>query len=262
MHFQLCRTEFVTDGTAGIILFYIGGTAVIGLLVPHTDQTLSLADGTATSSPFVIAIQNAGIKGLPSVINACLLTSAWSAASSELYTSSRALYGLALAGNAPRAFLKTLWNGLPYVSLCFCSLFALLAYTGVNAGAGKVFQWFANMAANAGLLTWFGTSVVYLRFYKGLKVQGYDRTKLPFASKLQPYAAWYAMILCVLVSLLSGWDLFLKGRWSTDRFVTNYLPLAVFPVMYVGAKMVTKRPVIKAAEMDFITNIAEIEAET
>jgi hypothetical protein len=32
---------------------------------------------------------------------------AWSAASSDLYTSSRTLYGLALQGNAPRWFAKT-----------------------------------------------------------------------------------------------------------------------------------------------------------
>ncbi len=77
----------------GILLFYILGTAVIGVLVPSNDPGLSEKGhkGTAAASPFVIAIKRAGIKGLPSVINACLLTSAWSAASSDLYTSSRAL---------------------------------------------------------------------------------------------------------------------------------------------------------------------------
>lgn len=52
-----------------ILLFYIGGTFVIGLLVPSNDPQLVLGTGTAASSPFVIAIQNAGIKGLPSVSN-------------------------------------------------------------------------------------------------------------------------------------------------------------------------------------------------
>ena len=89
-----------------ILLFYILGTFIIGLLVPSNDPDLNL-NSTAAGSPFVIAIKNAGIKGLPSVINAALLTSAWSAASSDLYTSSRAIYGLALAGNAPRIFTRT-----------------------------------------------------------------------------------------------------------------------------------------------------------
>lgn len=74
-----------------ILLFYIGGVTIIGLLVPYNHPDLSLSTSTAAKSPFVIAIKTAGINGLPSVINAALLTSACSAASSDLYTSSRAL---------------------------------------------------------------------------------------------------------------------------------------------------------------------------
>ena len=40
---------------------------IIGLLVPSNDGRLNLASGTAASSPFVIAIQNAHISTLPSV---------------------------------------------------------------------------------------------------------------------------------------------------------------------------------------------------
>ncbi|KAJ3506059.1 hypothetical protein NLJ89_g7085 [Agrocybe chaxingu] len=209
-----------------ILLFYVGGTAVIGLLVPSNDSRLGLTEGkgTAAASPFVIAIERAGIKALPSAT--------WSAASSDLYTSSRALYGLAASGNAPSIFLRTSKNGLPYVSVIFNSLFAFLAYMGIKSGSGRVFGWFANMTAIAGLMTWVGISITYIRFYAGLKAQGYDRTHLPFASKLQPYAAWYALVACLLISLLSGWAVFLKGRWATDTFVTNYLPLALFPIIY------------------------------
>ncbi|KAG8678920.1 hypothetical protein FRC09_019416, partial [Ceratobasidium sp. 395] len=139
-----------------ILLFYIGGTLIIGLLVPSNHPSLNLATGDAAASPFVIAIQTAGIKGLPSVINAALLTSAWSAASSDLYTSSRALYGLSLSRNAPKIFSKVSKSGLPYVSVIFCSVFSALAYMSVNSGAGTVFGWFANMTAVAGLMTWFG----------------------------------------------------------------------------------------------------------
>jgi amino acid transporter len=55
--------------TQGILLFYIGGVTIIGLLVPSNDPNLNFAGnaGTALASPFVIAIQRAGIKALPSV---------------------------------------------------------------------------------------------------------------------------------------------------------------------------------------------------
>ncbi|KAH9025057.1 amino acid permease [Lactarius hengduanensis] len=184
-----------------ILLFYIGGVTVIGLLVPSNDPGLALGNGTAAASPFVIAIKRSGIKALPQIINACLLTSAWSAASSDLYTSSRALYGLAIAGNAPAIFKKTLRNGLPVTALIASSSFALLAYMGVHSGSGKVFTWFSNMTSVAGLLTWFGISYTYTRFYAGLKAQGIDRKGLPFSSRLQPFAAWYSAVSCLVICL-------------------------------------------------------------
>jgi Amino acid permease len=79
---------------------------------------------------------------------------------------------------------------------------------GVHSGSGKVFNWFANMTAVAGLLTWFGISVTYIRFYAGMKVQGIDRTTLPFSSRLQPYAAWYATISCAIICLVGVSDTF------------------------------------------------------
>jgi len=245
-----------------ILLFYIGGTTIIGLLVPSNEPDLNLKSHNAGSSPFVIAIRRAGIKGLPSLINACLLTSAWSAASSDLYTSSRALYGLAIVGNAPKIFAKTSRKGLPYVSIIFCALFACLAFMGVNSGSGMVFGWFANMTAVAGLMTWFGISVTYIRFHKGFKAQGYDRSTLPYASALQPYAAWYAAVSCFIICLFSGWEVFLKGQWDQATFVTNYLPFALFPILYFIWKFKTRVPIVKPMDMDFKTGIDEIEADT
>ena len=52
-------------------------------------------------------------------------------------------------------------------------------------------------------MTWFGICVTYVRFYKGFKVQGFDRSQLPYAHFLQPYAAWYAMFMCLLICFVS-----------------------------------------------------------
>lgn len=89
----------------------------------------------------------AGIKALPSIINACLLTSAWSAASSDLYTSSRALYGLALNGQAPAFLKKTNRWGLPYYCIAVGVAFSLLSYMSAGSkSAGTVFNYFANVS--------------------------------------------------------------------------------------------------------------------
>ncbi|KIJ68242.1 hypothetical protein HYDPIDRAFT_146092 [Hydnomerulius pinastri MD-312] len=244
-----------------ILLFYICGTAVIGLLVPSNNSSLQLASGTAAASPFVIAIETAGIKSLPSIINACLLTSAWSAASSDLYTSSRALYGLAVSGNAPKIFLRTSKTGLPYVSVIFCALFTSLAFMAVSAGAGKVFDWLSNMTSVAGLMTWFGISVTYLRFYKGLKAQGIDRKSLPYWTRLQPFAAWYSCFATIIICFFSGWSVFLKGKWNTATFVTDYLPFILFPILYAVSRLYYRVSPVSPHDMDFKSDLAQIEAD-
>lgn len=67
-----------------ILLFYVFGALVVGMLVPYDEPRLLGGTGNATSSPFVIAINNAGIKILPDIINAFILISAYSAASSQV----------------------------------------------------------------------------------------------------------------------------------------------------------------------------------
>jgi len=111
--------------------------------------------------------------------------------------------GLAVSNNAPAFFLKTSKSGLPYLCVIFCSLFTLLAFMAVKSGAGKVFTWLANMTSVAGLMTWFGITITYLRFYKGLKRQGIDRTTLPFYTRSQPYAAWYGCCSTFIICFVS-----------------------------------------------------------
>lgn len=104
---------------------------MIGLIVPASSPALLDANRRSTSaaaSPFVVAISIAGIKILPSIINASLLVFVMSAANSDLYIGSRTLYALAAEGKAPAMFARCSKNGLPYMSLIFCSAFCGLAF--------------------------------------------------------------------------------------------------------------------------------------
>ncbi|PAV22798.1 amino acid permease [Pyrrhoderma noxium] len=246
-----------------LLLFYVGGVFIIGLIVPSNHPDLLLKDSTAARSPFVIAIKTAGIRGLPSLINAAVLTSAWSASSSDLYSSSRALYSLAKSGTAPKIFSYVLRrNGLPIVAVAFNASFGLLAYMVLGTTSNRVFGWFVNMCAIAGLSNWFGIAITYLRYYKGVKAQGVDRKKMPFASRLNPYAAWWAAIACPTICLFSGFDVFLKGHWATDKFITTYFPFILFPFLYAGARIYLKVAPRHPLKMDFTTSgVEDIDAE-
>ncbi|EKM49844.1 uncharacterized protein PHACADRAFT_214364 [Phanerochaete carnosa HHB-10118-sp] len=89
-----------------ISLFYIGGIFCAGLLVDRNDPDLTSGAnaGTVKASPFVIAFQHAGMYWISHVINAAVLLSAWSAAASDIYISSRFLFFLARRGHAPQLF--------------------------------------------------------------------------------------------------------------------------------------------------------------
>lgn len=116
------------------------------------------------------------------------------------------------------------------------------------------------MTAIAGLMSWLAISVTYIQFRRGYDAQGFDRSKLPYASPLAWYGAWYAIIMILIISFFSAWNVFLKGAWSTSDFITNYLPLALFPCLFIGKKLISKTQWRKIHDMDFLTNIPEIEA--
>lgn len=58
------------------------------------------------------------------------------------------------------------------------------------------------MTSVAGLMNWFGISVTYLRFYAGMKAQGFDRSALPYVAPLQPYLAWYGVVSTIVVCVV------------------------------------------------------------
>jgi len=55
---------------------------------------------------------------------------------------------------------------------------------------------------------------------------------------------------------------FLRDQWSTPTFVTNYMPVIIFPVLYGVVKVITRISIVKLSEMDFVSGIAEVEAIT
>ena len=119
--------------------------------------------------------------------------------------------------------LTTSW-GLPWVAIVTSSAFGLLGYMAVSTGAGKVFGWFANMTAIAGLMTWFGIAVTYIRFHAGLKAQGIDRNTLPFKSPLQPFLAYYVVVSTLVICFVSIFLLFSLFVVLSPSTRTDYLP--------------------------------------
>ncbi|KAH9813672.1 amino acid permease/ SLC12A domain-containing protein [Melampsora americana] len=246
-----------------IWLFYILGTFVIGLIVSSDDPRLNLNSHNAASSPFVIAIQDSGIKVLPSIINAALLTAACSAASSDMYTTSRTLHGLALAENAPAALKQLNSHGIPWICVLISSAMGLLSLMSVGGGGiGQLFTWLATMVSVTGLQTWVGILITYLRWDLGVRAQSIDRSMFPYQSRLRRWGAYYVLTLCIMILISNPFTVLINGQWSTATLVTGYLPIVMFVILYLSNKLFKQKKgqsiqMIKPADMDFDTGVRE-----
>ena len=182
------------------------------MLVPSNDPDLLASTGTAAQSPFVIAATNAGVKVVPSIINAVVLTSAWSAGNSGLLNGSRILYGLAREGRAPKIFLRVSRFGIPWVAVLSLSLFVCLGFMTLSNGAATVFGWLQDLVAVSALINWMIICIVYLRFYLAMQKQGISRDRLPWKAPLQPYVAWMGTISFIILLLTGGYSTFIHGE--------------------------------------------------
>jgi amino acid transporter len=115
------------------------------------------------------------VKVVPSIINAVVCTSAISSGSACIFIASRTLYGLSCDGHAPRIFQQCNRFGTPYYAIGLTCLLLPLVYLNVANDTSVVFGWFVNITTISGLIGWVVIEATYLRFYTGLRKQGFSR---------------------------------------------------------------------------------------
>lgn len=234
-----------------LVVFYIASVLAMRVICPYTHNALIEGSEGAKSSAFVVGIEQADIHNLGSVVNAVILTTAWSAGNAYLYMSSRALYSLAVAEQAPQTFKRCTKNGVPYVAVMACSIFSLLAYLNCGNSSSAVFRWFVNITNTSGFISWICCCIVYLRFRAACSAQG--NHELPYHSWTQPYGAWAAMFFFIVLALINGFNVFFPGQFSASSFLTAYIGIPAFLVIYFGHKIWKGRSdpwYIRAHEID------------
>jgi yeast amino acid transporter len=244
-----------------IVGLYVFSILLIGMCISRSEPALLQANkestGTASQSPFVIVITSSGIKVLPHIINAVVLTSGFSAGNETLYASSRSLFMLAQDGKAPRFFAKVNKRGVPVYSLALCSLFTLLAYLACGkSGAVEAFNWLTNIIALGSMITWCGISLSHIRWSRARKLQGLSRDELPFTSWTLPYGAHIVFVSFLIIIFFNGFTTFL-GSFDAQSFVAAYINLPFMFILFVGYKIVKKTKVVPLATMDCGTHYVE-----
>lgn len=178
-----------------IVLFYLLAVFVVGLLVSSDNP--DLGDGSNTAqSPFVIAASAAGIPAIPSVVNAVVITSAWSASNQALLSGTRVLYGLALKGQAPQVFLRTTKWGVPYMCVLLYTAFMFLAFMALSNDAMTVFYWLVDLTAAGVLVSWSTILLNHIRLKWAMKKQGILVSELPW------HNSWTSEFCCDQLGLV------------------------------------------------------------
>lgn len=223
-----------------ILMFYMISLTLICFLVPYnSDSLLGASSVDVTASPFVIAINNGGIGGLPSVMNAVILISVISVGSSSVYATSRTLTALAEQGLAPKICGYIDRAGRPLVAIIITNIFGLLSFIAASGKQEEVFNWLLLISGLSSIFTWWSICVAHIRFRRALYVKGRSSDELSFKSQTGVIGSIYGATLNTLVLIAEFWvSLFPLGESpSAEGFFQNYLGFVVLLVFYVGHKI-------------------------
>lgn len=205
--------------------FFVLGALCVGILVPYNSEELTAAlregEPGAAASPYVIAMRRLGIGVMPDVVNALVLTAAFSAGNSYVFCGSRSLYGLALEGKAPRFLLRCTPNGVPIYCVLAVLAFGMLSFLQLSSSSAVVLSWLVSLVTASQLLNFAVSCLSYLCFYRALKAQGIDRRSLPYRAWFMPYAAWYGFVGTFVMMFVGGYPVFLPldGMWNIPNFL-------------------------------------------
>lgn len=190
------------------------------------------------------------ISGLPHLVNAMIMTSILSAGNGILYTAARTLHGMSTQGHAPRIFSRCTKKGVPIWALCFSLCFCLLAFLQVKSSSAVVITYLVDLVTCCQLLNYGFTAFTYRHFYSALKKQGVSRDSLPYKGRFQPYTSYLAMGGCLFMLLAGGYDVFLKGNWSTMWFFLTYAMIGFFVLAFAFWKVVFRTKYVRPGTAD------------
>lgn len=175
-----------------IALFYIGSMLVIMSVYPWNLIKTN-------TSPFVQVFTAVGIKYAAGIINFVVLTAAMSATNSAIFTTSRTLYTLASAGNAPHYFAKLSSEAVPKRALNFSSMVLLIVVALNYFVPSKIFNIISSVSTINFLFIWIIILWCHILYRKknpaGVKI---------FTMSGYPVTSWLTLLFFVgvLVVLL------------------------------------------------------------
>jgi AAT family amino acid transporter len=170
-----------------LAVFYLASLALMLAIIPWT------AAG-AGGSPFVKVMAATGVPGAAGVMNFVILVAALSAMNSQIYTSTRMMFSLARAGQAPAVFGRLNRQGAPTMALALSSLGVAVAAALNALWPDQAFGLMLALSTFGALFTWMMIFVTHLAFRRRTPAQ-----TLAFRAFGQPWGSALGAVLMAAI---------------------------------------------------------------
>ena len=247
-----------------IVIFYLTSLIIVGLIVPYTDDQLFSSTGSIGASPFVIAIRNAGVKGLPSVMNAVVLIAVLSVGNSAVYGCSRTISALAAQGHAPKFLGYIDRQGRPIFGILLSGIVGLLCFVAASEKEPEVFAWLMALTGLSTIFTWGSICFCHIRFRAAMKVQGRSESEIVYKSQVGLIGSYFGVVFNFLVLVAQFWTgLFPVGSSKADvtAFFQAYLAAPIVLACFIFFKIWKKTKFVSLKNMDLDTGRREVDTE-
>lgn len=209
-----------------IFFFYVVNLFIVGLIIRSDDERLLGSSGANTkASPFVLAIEDAGIKVLPSIFNAVITLAVISVANSCTFGSTRTMQAMAEQGMAPKFLAYVDKSGRPIWCIVVQLCFGLLAFIGEASSQSTIFTWLLSLSGLSYFFVWGTICATHIRFRRAWKQQGYSLDLIPYKPTLGVWGSWIGFFLCGLCLIAT----FYSSLYVSSLPEYNYIVLQVQP---------------------------------
>lgn len=255
-----------TNLFARILLFYELSIVFISLLVPYNDPRL-LSTGTVASSPFVIAMQNAGITVLPDIINVIILLGLVAIGAESLYVSSRVMTAMAQMNYFPKILGRVDRKGRPYWALSVTGLCSIICtYINCSGTGGLIFTWFSSISATSYFMTWMVIPITNIQMRRAIKAQGDPAWSLPYAWKLRAWPLtsvalfWSSFLVIVATGYVALFPIG-SSKPTAEGFFQIMLGVPIWITAYLCWKLWYRTKLVNPAEADLQTGRVPLTPE-
>lgn len=217
-------------------------------------------DADAKASPFVIAIEEAGIQVLPSVMNAVILLAVLSVGNSAVFGSSRTLAAMANLNQAPKILGYVDRRGRPLVAIMVATAVGLLAYLADLKQQNSVLDWLLAISGLSSVFTWASICLCHIRFRRTWAARGRKLTELPFQSQVGITGSYIGLVLNVSVLAAQFWVGAFPIDWDqkttkqvVQSFFLKWMGGPIILTFYLSHKLYYRTSYVKVRDMDVDT---------